>query len=258
MNFTPDVKDRLWRESQEDSGFRFSTPLLYISLFIILVCLFIGGWYLFSPFHQVYNKADTALIRIDETPYKVKAKDQEIASVKHQDKLVYSRIRGDQNESTVEHILPDPELPLSHIKDVPSSVKMVEQYIPEDIELDKIAEPVYPIKEKEATSLTSIADLIEATSNEKPEPAKKNAKGNTFIQLGSLKSYDMAQSEWARISKRHVPFFKGLEPIIQKVDLGVDRGIYYRLRTGPFESGEEANKICSYLKDRKVECIVIH
>lgn len=258
MTFSPDDDDRLWKESREEGWFRFSSPLRYVVSLIVILCIIIGLWYLFSSTRPSYNKTDLALIRADDTPFKIKAKDQGVPNVKHQDKLVYGRIRGDQQEPPVEHILPDPELPMANIKENTNSLKMVEQYTPKDIQLEK-SEELMPDPTQEATlTHASIEDLIEEQIiNEKSTAETKAVKGNIFIQLGSLKSYDIAESEWLRLSKKHKDMLGNLQSTIQKVDLGADQGIYYRLRAGSFENIEAAKEVCAKLKERKVECLVI-
>lgn len=253
MTFTPNDDDRLWKDSRPSGWFRFSTPLRYVVSLIVLICLVIALWYLLSPIGRSYNKADLALLRADETPYKVKAKDQGLPNIKHQDKLVYGRIRNDQNPPPVEHILPDPELPAVQMRENESTLKMVDQYNPKDIEFEKVVG-----SDDALSSLVSIEDLIEENSSEKPVVKKKVAKGNVLIQLGSLKSLDLAEAEWKRVSQKHQDILNGFDSMIQKVDLGADQGIYFRLRAGPFASDEEARKICATLKERKVECLVIH
>ena len=253
MKLSPNDDDRLWREPEKAHWFRFSSPLRYIVFLILLIALLVGVWYFISPRRQWYNKSDLALIRVDETPYKIKPESQGVPSVKHQDKLVYGRIRADQNGPIVEHILPDPETPLPQIKEDSVTIQMVEQYAPEDLDPDKTLE----IIEKEPKKEVSIEDLIEETSEEKKEPEQAKITGKTFIQLGSLKSYDLAESEWERLSTKHGDTLRKLKPVIQKIDLGEEQGIYYRLRTGPFDGPEEANEVCSGLKEQKVGCIVI-
>ncbi|MDZ4323305.1 MAG: hypothetical protein U1A05_04390, partial [Alphaproteobacteria bacterium] len=109
MTFSPNDDDRLWQEPKSEGWFRFSSPFRYIVLLLILIALVVGAWYLFTPERQNYNVKNLALIRADDTPYKVKAEDQALPGIKHQDKLIYSRIRNDENAPPVEHILPDPE-----------------------------------------------------------------------------------------------------------------------------------------------------
>ena len=257
MMFSPNEDDRFWKKPHQKEWFRFSTPLRYIASLIVLVCLVIFAWRLISPTHQSYNRADLALIRADETPFKVKAEDQGVPSVKHQDKLVYERIRNDQKKNSIEHILPDPELPLAQTRETPSSVKMVKQYTPEDLDPDNHPSSApEPIKDA-PPALISIEDLIDGTPEKTPALETRENKGDIFIQLGSLKSSEIAESEWMRISKKHQDILEGFKPIIQKVDLGTERGVYYRLRAGPFESAEKAEKACASLKDRKVGCLVI-
>ncbi|HUX78711.1 MAG TPA: SPOR domain-containing protein [Alphaproteobacteria bacterium] len=258
MTYSPNDDDRLWKEPRREGWFRFTTPLRYVVFLLLLVGAVIVIWYLVSPVRRSYDKANLALIRADENPYKVKAKDQDLPNIKHQDKLVYGRIRNDQNSPTVEHILPDPEPPIVHTAEESSNLKMVDQYIPQDVETAKIVEAAAISPEETPPALVSIEDLIEEEPSERPSQEKKVAKGNIFIQLGSLKSHDLAELEWSRVSQKHKDLLGGLTPAIQKVDLGADQGIYYRLRTGPLENEEEAKKVCASLKERKVDCLVIH
>ncbi len=253
MTFSPNDDDRLWKEPQQEGWFHFSSPLRYIIFLLLLVILIITLWYLYSSANRNDNKIELTLIKTDETPFKIKAEDQGVPNISHQDKLVYGRIRSDQNTPVVEHILPDPHPPLTQNKDDESNdaspMKMVEQYVPQDLELEKPTEL--------PTRITSIEELIEELPEKKLGLAEKGIQGSIFIQLASLKSQDMAESEWERLSKNHKDILEGLEPTIQKVDLGADQGIYYRLRTGPFENAEEAKKTCTNLKGRKVGCLVI-
>ncbi len=259
MTFSPNDDDRLWKETRKEGWFRFATPLRYIIFLLALVCLVVALWYLFAPARRSYSKTDLAFIRTDDAPYKVKAKEQGLPHIKHQDKLIYGRIRSDQNTPpAAEHILPDPEPPTAHPMNDRPTLKMVNQYTPEDLEVEKVVESSLEKPNNPPSALVSIEDLIEEYPSEKPVLEKKATKGNIFIQLGSLKSHDMAESEWKRISQKHKDVLRDLDFIIQKVDLGANQGIYYRLRTGPFESNEDAAKICASLKERKVECLVIH
>jgi hypothetical protein len=257
MKLSPNDEDRLWREEEQTSWFRFPGPLKYVIFLILLICILIGLWYLISPSHQGYDQTNLPLIQADETSYKIKAESQGVPSVKHQDKLVYGRIRADQAEPVAEHILPDPEPPLPQIKEENITLKMVEEYIPEDGDPDKVTELIQQKPEGEGLILTSIEDLIDEASEEKKTPEKKIVTGKVFIQVGSLKSYDLAESEWERLSKRHADILGKLEPTIQKVDLGEEQGIYYRLRTGPIDDMGKATEACEALKERKVECVVV-
>jgi len=269
MTFSPNDDDRLWQEPKSEGWFRFSSPFRYIVLLLILIALVVGAWYLLTPERQNYNVKNLALIRADDTPYKIKAEDQALPGIKHQDKLIYSRISNDENAPPVELILPDPEPILIDAQTDSASIKMENLYSPEDVPLEKVAEKTPETKENALLSIASIEELIEGdsekisegtskkTSEEAPPPQNKARQSNVLIQLGSLKSHDLAQEEWKRISGKNKDTLGGLEPLIQKVDLGAEKGIFYRLRTG-VESQEQAKKVCAALIERKVECLVIH
>jgi len=253
MTFYVHDDDRLWQDSEQRGWFRFPGPFRYILFLVLLVFLIIGIWYLFSFVRGPVKMAELPLIRADETPIKIKAEDQGVPGISHQDKLVYGRIRSDKNvPPPVEHILPDPEPPLSQVKESPPPIKMVDQYTPEDINLEKVVD-----KKPEAAKVPSIKSIEALIEDE--EPVKKEVsteKGNIFIQLGSLKSYDLAEAEWSRLSKKHKDVLGEHDPLIQKVDLGEDQGIYYRLRTS-FDDESKAKAACSILKDRQIDCLVI-
>jgi len=59
------------------------------------------------------------------------------------------------------------------------------------------------------------------------------AAGDYFVQLASVKSDQGARKEWSRLQKAHSELFDDLPLDVQRADLG-DRGIFYRIRIGPF------------------------
>ncbi|HAT34506.1 MAG TPA: SPOR domain-containing protein, partial [Rhodospirillaceae bacterium] len=44
--------------------------------------------------------------------------------------------------------------------------------------------------------------------------------------------------------------------VIQQADLGA-KGVYQRLRTGPYASIADAKKVCDQLRSRKQRCFII-
>lgn len=261
MTFYVSNEDRLWNEPQQKGWFRFPSPIRFIVFLILLVCCIVVVWYFFLSSRRMPQIAELPIVRAEETPFKMKAEDKGVPGINHQDKLVYGRIRNDEQVPPVEHILPDPEPPLAGLKEPSGPIQMVEQYTPEDVVLEKVTEVVSAPSKPAVPAIDSIEALIAKTapeekliSEEKPISSKK---GKVLIQLGSLKSHDLAESEWSRLSKKHKDVLGGFDPVIQKVDLGEEKGIYHRLRTGPFETTEKAQKACAALKEKKVECRVI-
>ena len=77
-----------------------------------------------------------------------------------------------------------------------------------------------------------------------------------FVQLASMKSDDGARKEWSRLLKIHSELFGDLALDVQRADLG-DRGIFYRVRTGPFPNRATAQDMCSQIKAVKLGCLVV-
>ncbi len=82
------------------------------------------------------------------------------------------------------------------------------------------------------------------------------AAGDYFVQLASVKSDASARKEWARLRKAHSELFDDLTLDVQRADLG-DRGIFYRIRTGPFPNRATAQDMCWQIKAAKLACLVV-
>ncbi len=82
------------------------------------------------------------------------------------------------------------------------------------------------------------------------------AAGDYFVQLASVKSDDGARKEWARLRKGHAELLGDLKLDVQRADLG-DRGIFYRIRTGPFPNRATARDMCAQIKAAKLGCLVV-
>ena len=74
------------------------------------------------------------------------------------------------------------------------------------------------------------------------------------VQLSSQRSEAAAQATSRTLQTKHAAVFAGREPFIRRSDLG-DRGVYYRVLTGPFPVGE-AKELCGNLKKSGGDCVV--
>ena len=62
-------------------------------------------------------------------------------------------------------------------------------------------------------------------------------------------------SAWSRLSRQHVQL-NGLKPTVSEVDLG-SKGVFRRLRAGPFESRAAAHSTCQALQAANQKCFVV-
>ncbi len=79
--------------------------------------------------------------------------------------------------------------------------------------------------------------------------------GAAVLQIGSFESAALADGAWTRFKARYADIAGELSDDVQRADLGA-RGIWYRLRVGPFKDRPSAISACQKLKTQGATCIV--
>ncbi|WP_417789086.1 SPOR domain-containing protein [Terasakiella pusilla] len=104
---------------------------------------------------------------------------------------------------------------------------------------------------------TQAPKQVAAATPPAPKPtATENPTSGYLMQILSSKSESGVETTWKKIKANNGDIVNGLNANIVKADLG-DKGIYYRLRLGPVQSGDEAKNICAKLKKRDVGCFIV-
>ncbi len=85
-----------------------------------------------------------------------------------------------------------------------------------------------------------------------PAAAPRVPVGSYLVQLMAQNNHQAVKRMWSKISTRHASVLNGMEPIIQKADLG--SRVVYRLRMGPFSDRASADRLCRRLKKRGQDC----
>ena len=120
------------------------------------------------------------------------------------------------------------------------------------------AAPEEPAAEAETPAEPETAKPETAAATE-PAPAAPQGKiaqsGQYLIQLLSVKDEAGARGAWAKLQGKYPALLGGEALNLQQADLG-ERGIYYRVRTGAFDSKAGANALCGKLKAAGQDCIV--
>jgi cell division septation protein DedD len=120
------------------------------------------------------------------------------------------------------------------------------------------AAPEEPAAEAETPTEPETAKPETAAATE-PAPAAPQGKiaqsGQYLIQLLSVKDEAGARGAWAKLQRKYPALLGGEALNLQQADLG-ERGIYYRVRTGAFDSKAGANALCGKLKAAGQDCIV--
>lgn len=84
-------------------------------------------------------------------------------------------------------------------------------------------------------------------------PRDAAAESAYMVQLISLRTETDAKAAWRQFGRAHAAVLDGLPHRVERADLG-RRGVFYRLRVGPFEDQAAAAKLCRDLTARRVAC----
>ena len=142
---------------------------------------------------------------------------------------------------------------------------------PEEPVIRNPADPIGEIVAGDTTGLAddAVADRIaelaredEALSNQPPATSAQpiaapgNAlSGTHLVQVGAFRSQGEADGHWSKMQGKHGGFLDGKAKDVEVADLGA-KGVYYRLRVGPFASAEAAKTWCADLKERGTDCLI--
>jgi cell division protein FtsN len=75
------------------------------------------------------------------------------------------------------------------------------------------------------------------------------------VQVGAFRSQAEADGQWAKMQGKLGAFLDGKGKDVEVADLG-PKGVYYRLRVGPFASADDARTWCAGLKERGTDCLI--
>ena len=83
------------------------------------------------------------------------------------------------------------------------------------------------------------------------------AKANDFaIQLMSMRSAKAANDAWDQLQTSFPNLLGDMSLSLEQADVG-DRGVFFRVRTGPFPNRATAEDMCWQLRAQNQDCLVI-
>lgn len=80
--------------------------------------------------------------------------------------------------------------------------------------------------------------------------------GDYAVQLASYRSEARAMLGWSELRGNAPDLLDPVAPVVQRADLGEERGIVFRLRTAP-TAKTSAAALCTELKARGIDCLVV-
>lgn len=302
----------------------------WVSFAVVVVVGAGGGWYYFGDQLPMNQGKSVPLIRADISPVKMKPADPGGMEIPDRDKLVYDRLKGEGAGTTVEHLLPPPEVPIPIPEnqlqsDAPETTAAPQSLVPESgtttmtgaqptteemtaalsqqsspeeenapvplqpaipqppaqaelapppppapVEPVNVApvtpppsqptalEPTQPTAAPAVTQTAqeTVTQALQSTTGFQPVTDTEQTK-DYRIQLAALRTHERAETEWKRQKKAHPDILGALNLFVVRVDLGEDKGVFFRLRAGPLKDAATAKALCGELAKRNVGCLVI-
>lgn len=194
------------------------------------------------------------------------------------DLAVYDRLGG-ENTDPVEVIAEGPEEPVTRATEDPigsiaakvgNTVGIADDAVGDRIAaLAKADEALTSEKAPETTPPAAKAEPKPATAPttastgatapaKSPTPAYSSSgalDGSHLVQIGAFRSEAEADGQWSRLKSKLGSYLDGKADDVERADLG-DKGVYYRLRIGPFSSADDAKSYCAGLKERGTDCLI--
>lgn len=247
-------------DEDEDEGTLSGFAVLLIGL--VMFGAFIAVTYL--AYHQGIkrgqnDRVETPYVAADPEPMKIETADKGETTP---DREVYDAYDGTKSD-TLTVLTEGPEEPVNRdSNDAIASIAADSS--------DAVQNAGGEAKDRIASLQQEDAAAFDAPAEEEPEPAAATAptpvnatstaavsalSGTHLVQVGAFRSDDEAKAQWGRLESRLGDYVDGKTYDIERADLG-DRGVYHRLRIGPFASADAAKDYCVGLKQRGQDCLV--
>lgn len=120
--------------------------------------------------------------------------------------------------------------------------------------------PAAARREPASSSASGAATSQPAASTARAASAASSASGDALagshvVQVGAFRSDEEATAQWRKLQSGLGDFVNGKTYDIERADLG-ERGVYHRLRIGPFSGADAAKTYCEGLKERGQDCLI--
>ncbi len=228
---------------------------------IVMICAFVSVvWIAYQQGIKTGSGGlgiETPYVAADPEPIKIENAEIEQPVA---DREVYDVFDG-ENETPVTVLTEGPEEPVARDVEDPIGSIAAEAEDAAAAVSDEVEDRIVSLQQEDAQTLNldpeppaedpapaAVEDVVAAA------PAASALSGTHVVQVGAFRSNDEAVAQWNRMASRLDGYLDGKMRDVERADLG-DRGVYHRLRIGPFNSSQEANEYCAGLKERGQDCL---
>lgn len=107
-----------------------------------------------------------------------------------------------------------------------------------------------------AAAVISYENPMPAVSPAESVAASTAGDARYQVQVSAHRSAAAAHEAWDQITGRDPALFEGIQPLFSRVDLGPDKGVFYRVRTALLSEADAA-ELCDDLRAAGTACLLI-
>ncbi len=200
---------------------------------------------------------ETPYVAADPEPIKIETAD---AGASVEDREVYDVFDGEEpapvtviDEAPEEPVDRNPEDTIGELTaEIADDAETVIANLEEE---DAAAFDQAPAPEPEPVAVTEPTPVNAIPAETAPAVSLRSAvSGSHVVQVGAFRSNDEALAKWSSMQSKIGGVIGDKSFDIEEADLGA-RGVYHRLRIGPFSSSDAANAYCASLKQNGQDCL---
>lgn len=236
-------------------------PIFAVVASIALAGTLGGAYYAWKALSTDGEVREVPLIRAQPGPIKVKPETAGGMDIPDQDKTVFDRMEGEVDRPGVEQLLPPPETPRT--PPGPPRSETAQRPVPPSAPVAVPAPVPAATPSAPPPAVSPAPSPIAAPPPVAPSPPAETAIANAgpgrgyLVQLAAARSEDTAKAEWDRLKRSYADVLGRFDLSVMRVDLGPDRGIFFRVRAGPIADEGSARAVCAVLVERKQGCLVV-
>lgn len=233
-------------------------PIFAILASAVLISTGGGAYYAWKALSTDNEVREVPLIRAQPGPIKVKPETAGGMDIPDQDKTVFDRMEGEGERPGVEQLLPPPEAPRTPPWSRSETARVPDAAAPAARTPDAARQAGQPSPAPMGTaSVPAPPPPVAAPAAPVETASTGTSRGGYLIQLAAARSEDTAKAEWDRLKRTYGDVLGRLDLSVMRVDLGPDRGIFFRVRAGPIADEAAARAACAALVERKQGCLVV-
>ena len=237
--------------------------MVAIFVFIVFAGLI---YYAYDQGKEAGGGTTPPIIKAGPAPYKVRPDRPGGMQVLNRDKQIYSQFDSNPKPPVVERLLPPAETPMASKAIPPVALSAPPLGAPLSAPKAAKPEPSSTAQSGPEKKMSATPPETNAKRPDKPVAAAKSSRlpkiaptadGNYKIQLASLRSNVAVAQSWKRLVKANKDLLGELQLTITRRDLGSAKGVFFRMQAGPLPDAGTARDLCSRLKQRRLDCLVI-